>query len=254
MNRNNHFDAIIIGSGAGGAAAAYGLAQSGARILLLEKGGSLPLDGSTLDVARVVRDGEFLSREPWQDGLGNALRPEEHFNLGGKTKWYGAALLRFSPEEFYGDSAEGLRDWPIGYEDLAPYYDQAEKLLDVRTFACEPDLRGILTRLSQKDPRWHSASLPLALIQDVTNHPWEAQHFDGFASALGCKSDAQTAFLSRLQSLSNFQMQIDSEVVALLQGNDRRRVSGVRLRGGEEFFADSIVLSAGALHLSLIHI
>src|SRR5262249_48961585 len=93
-------DVIIIGSGAGGAAAAHGLAQQGLRILILEKGGELPNDGSTLDINAVVHHGQFLSREPWIGSRGEALKPEEHFNLGGKTKWYGAALLRFSPQEF----------------------------------------------------------------------------------------------------------------------------------------------------------
>ena len=72
MNQTTH-DAIVIGSGAGGAAAAYELVRAGLRVLLLEKGKALPRDGSTLDVDRVVRRGEFLSREPWVDGRGRPL-------------------------------------------------------------------------------------------------------------------------------------------------------------------------------------
>src|SRR5438067_11586873 len=64
------YDAIVVGSGAGGAAAAYRLVSGGMRVLLLEKGGYLPKDGSTLDVRRVVHDGEYFSREPWLDGQG----------------------------------------------------------------------------------------------------------------------------------------------------------------------------------------
>ena len=78
----------------------YGL--DGQRVLLLEKGEPLPRDGSTQDIARVVHAGEFLSREPWQDGTGRRVVPEEHFNIGGKTKWYGAAMLRFDAREFEG--------------------------------------------------------------------------------------------------------------------------------------------------------
>ena len=100
-------DVIIIGSGAGGAAAAYALAKRGLRVLILEKGPELPRDGSTLDINRVVHRGEFLSHERWMGSRGEPLMPEEHFNLGGKTKWYGAALLRFSPSEF--DSGIALR-------------------------------------------------------------------------------------------------------------------------------------------------
>ena len=114
------YDAIVIGSGAGGAAAAYRLVRAGLRVALLEKGPPLPKDGSTLDIKRVVHQGEFLSREIWRDGAGREFAPEEHFNLGGKTKWYGAALLRFAPHEFTPDVDHGCRGWPIDYANLAP--------------------------------------------------------------------------------------------------------------------------------------
>jgi len=119
------YDAIIIGSGAGGSAAAYHLTQTGKKVLLLEKGLPLPRDGSTLDVDTVMRRGAYLSDEAWIDRHGQRTVPEEHFNLGGKTKWYGAALLRFAPHEFEADAAHQCRAWPIGYEDLAPFYDEA---------------------------------------------------------------------------------------------------------------------------------
>src|SRR5438552_4903142 len=96
-------EVIIVGSGAGGAAAAYALAKRGLRVLILEKGTPLPKDGSTLDIDRVVHSGQFLSHERWMGRRGEPLTPEEHFNLGGKTKWYGAALLRFSPQGFDAD-------------------------------------------------------------------------------------------------------------------------------------------------------
>jgi len=115
------YDAIVVGSGAGGAAAAYKLALAGLRIVLLEKGNHLPTDGSTLDIQRVVHRGEFLSHEPWLDGSGRRIVPEEHFNVGGKTKWYGAALLRFGEHEFAADPAHGCRAWPLALRELAPY-------------------------------------------------------------------------------------------------------------------------------------
>src|ERR1700739_1425897 len=141
------YDAIIVGSGAGGAAAAYRLVQGGLRVVLLEKGDPLPIDGSTLDVRRVVHEGKFLSREEWLDGNGGSFKPEEHFNVGGKTKWYGAALVRFSEREFRADEAHGCRAWPIGLAALEPYYGEAERLLRVRPFDQEPDLACILGRL-----------------------------------------------------------------------------------------------------------
>lgn len=71
---------------AGGAAAAWRLAKSGARVLLLEKGEALPTDGSTLDVEQVIRQARFKSREVWLNKNGKPFAPEEYFNVGGKTK------------------------------------------------------------------------------------------------------------------------------------------------------------------------
>jgi choline dehydrogenase-like flavoprotein len=243
------YDAIIVGSGAGGAAAAYRLVSGGLRVLVLEKGGHLPTDGSTLDVQRVVRDGQYLSRERWRDGRGNPLTPEEHFNVGGKTKWYGAALLRFDPHEFLVDPAYGCLGWPISSSDLAPHYEQAERLLGVRSFDCEPDLAAIVKRLRASRSDWLGAPMPLALSADIARHPNEAAHFDGFASVKNLKGEAETSLLHPLGTRTNFTLLTDAEVEALL-GDPRSPATlcGVRLRDGREFNAPRILLAAGALH------
>lgn len=98
-----NYDFIIIGSGAGGAGAAYKLVSSGRRVLVIEKGRAFPKDDSTLDVEKVMRRTLFNSDEEWLDKDNRLFRPGEFPNIGGKTKWYGAALLRFGPDEFVSD-------------------------------------------------------------------------------------------------------------------------------------------------------
>lgn len=248
MNVPQH-DAIVIGSGAGGAAAAYRLVSSGMRVLLLEKGGHLPNDGSTLDVRRVVHDGEYLSREPWLDGHGNPITPEEHFNVGGKTKWYGAALFRFSAREFLPEAPYACLGWPISLSDLVPYYEQAERLLGVRAFDCEPDLAAILERLQASGSGWQSLPMPMALAGDIANYPHEAAHFDGFASVANLKGEAETSIISQLCGRTNFTLLPEAEVEALLgRPNSPATVTGVRLRDGRAFYAPRVLLAAGALH------
>jgi choline dehydrogenase-like flavoprotein len=249
------YDAVIVGSGAGGAAASYALSRAGLEVLLLEKGAPLPRDGSTLDDECVVTRGEFLSKEPWIDGRGGAICPEEHFNLGGKTKWYGAAVLRYSPREFTAEPDYAARGWPIAYDDLAPYYEEAERLLGVRTFPCEPGLARILERLSKHDAGWQSAPLPMALSAGILNDRREATHFDGFASVANLKGDAEENFLKAVGGRANFTLRTDAEVVALLPAPDAASatgvapaVGGVRLAGGEELHARLVLLAAGALH------
>ena len=197
------YDYIIIGSGAGGAAAAYRLASAGSQVLLLEKGKPLPRDGSTLDVEQVIRAGRFKSHEPWLDKDGRRFAPEEYFNLGGKTKWYGAALLRYSPREFEPDAGHQCLGWPIGYADLEPYYAQAEQRLGVRVFAPEPGLAAIVRRLTGNTGGWRAEPLPLALDARITEHPEEAAHFDAFASVKGLKGDAESAFLEAARERPN---------------------------------------------------
>ena len=243
------YDALVVGSGAGGAAAAYRLVLGGLRVALLEKGAQLPRDGSTLDVRRVVQAGEFFSREAWVDGRGCPLTPEEHFNVGGKTKWYGAALLRFAAHEFLPDEAHGCAGWPLAPGDLAPYYAEAEGLLGVRTFPCEPDLHRILARLERRGSPWQVQPMPLALAADVGSFPVEAMHFDGFASARDLKGEAEQALLARLYGRDNFTLLTNAEVRELL-GSEHSplTVVGVRLADGRELRAARVVLAAGALH------
>jgi len=244
-----HYDYIIIGSGAGGAAAAWRLASAGSQVLLLEKGGPLPRDGSTLDVEQVIRAGRFKSHEPWLDAHGRRFAPEEYFNLGGKTKWYGAALLRYSPREFEADAAHQCLGWPIGYADLEPYYAQAEQRLGVRVFDPEPGLAAIVRRLTETRGGWQAEALPLALAGEILRHPEEAAHFDAFASVKGLKGDAESAFLRDAHALPNLRVMTGQAVVELLGDSyEPRRLRGVMTEDGQIFEGSTVLLAAGALH------
>ena len=79
---------------------AWRLVQAGRRVLMLEKGrlsAARPFDPRR---QAGVQGGRFKNKEPWVDGYNKQFIPGEYYNVGGKTKWYGAALLRFSPHEF----------------------------------------------------------------------------------------------------------------------------------------------------------
>jgi choline dehydrogenase-like flavoprotein len=244
---SERYDFLIVGSGAGGAAAPYRLAQAGRRVLVLEKGHPLPLDGSTLDPGRVLGGGDFLSKEPWLDGQGRTFSPEEHFNPGGKTKWYGAALLRFAPHEMEPDPGHRCLPWPFGYEELEPWYREAESLLGVREFPVEADFARIAAGLGRQDPKWRPQALGVALDASILDHPEEARHFDGFASVRGLKGDAETRLLSRAGP--NVELICGAEVRALVADpRDPRRVDGVECADGRRFEADCVLLAAGALH------
>lgn len=243
------YDAIIVGSGAGGAAAAFQLAQAGVHVLLLEQGHALPKDDSTLDVDKVVRQKLFVDKDMWLDRDANRIVPQERSNLGGKTKWYGAALLRFSREEFAADADYQYLPWPFPYEELEPYYQIAEQLMAVRTFPIEPNFQKIVSGLQSRDPGWKHQPLPLGLASDILKYPYEATHFDAFASPRGLKSDAETCLLDRVKHNLNLEILTDKKVVALKSNaQEMRKISGVTCHDGTHYDADIVLLGAGALH------
>jgi len=133
MSANHHYDVIIIGTGAGGGTLAYRLAPSGKKILLLERGDFVPREKQNWDSRAVVGEGRYNNVEPWRDVMGNEFVPGAHYFVGGNTKFYGAALVRLRKQDFgemrhYGGISPA---WPLKYEDLEPYYTEAEYLYQV---------------------------------------------------------------------------------------------------------------------------
>jgi choline dehydrogenase-like flavoprotein len=120
----DHYDVIIIGSGAGGGTLAHTLASSGKRVLLLERGDFLPRELDNWDPKPVFVDGKYISKDTWFDRDGKPFQPQVHYFVGGATKLYGAALYRLRPGDF-GElkHASGISPaWPLSYDDFEPWY------------------------------------------------------------------------------------------------------------------------------------
>jgi choline dehydrogenase-like flavoprotein len=127
------YDAIVIGTGAGGGTLALHLAQAGKRILILERGAFLPQEKLNWDTSAVFLDNRYHTKEVWQDKDGKDLRPQQAYFVGGQTKVYGAAMFRMRAEDFGEIVHQGgiSPAWPISYADLEPYYTRAEELFHV---------------------------------------------------------------------------------------------------------------------------
>jgi choline dehydrogenase-like flavoprotein len=151
-----HYDVIVVGSGAGGGQAAYTLTMEGARVLMLEAGRrydpltetpmfqtpeQAPLRGwGTSDKPygfydATVDGGWDVPGEPY---VQSTTDPAGQFKwwrarmLGGRTNHWGRISLRNGPYDFKGRSRDGLGfDWPISYEEIAPYYDKVEMLVGI---------------------------------------------------------------------------------------------------------------------------
>src|SRR5450631_4437336 len=119
---DSRYDAIVVGTGLGGASLAHRLSHAGMRILALEQGGFQRPPASDV----IPKTSYFIN-----DILGSREAP---INLvGGRTKFYGAALYRLRSSDFQEVQHRGGLSpaWPITYQDLEPYYEQAEALFRV---------------------------------------------------------------------------------------------------------------------------
>jgi choline dehydrogenase-like flavoprotein len=131
--RTEQYDIIIIGSGAGGGTMAHALADSSARILILERGDFVPQEAENWSPEAVWKHLRYQTKERWIDERGEEFRPYTHYNVGGNTKFWGSVLYRLRREDFQPlEHMEGVSPgWPIDYDTLAPYYERAERLYDV---------------------------------------------------------------------------------------------------------------------------
>ena len=162
----DNYDVIIIGSGAGGGTLAHRLAPSGKRILILERGDWLPREVENWDATAVFVDNRYVSPDTWYDKEGKTFQPQVHYNVGGATKLYGAALYRLREKDF-GElhHHDGISPaWPVPYADFEPYYTQAEQLYQVH------GIRG-------EDPTEPPSSAPYP-FPPVSNEPRIQQLYD----------------------------------------------------------------------------
>ncbi|MEO5722394.1 MAG: NAD(P)-binding protein [Chthoniobacterales bacterium] len=123
MNNGNHYDFIIIGSGAGGGTLAYRLAPSGKKILLIEHGPFVPREKENWSTRAVNLEGRYNTKEVWRDAAGKPLHPHTNYDVGANTKFYGAALFRLREEDFGELKHHGgiSSAWPVSYDELEPY-------------------------------------------------------------------------------------------------------------------------------------
>ena len=128
------FDVIIIGSGAGGGTIAHALSDSGARILILERGDFVPQEEENWSPEAVWKQLRYRTKERWLDERGREFLPYTHYNVGGNTKFWGSVLYRLRREDFQAiEHVDGVSPaWPIDYDTLAPFYERAERLYQVR--------------------------------------------------------------------------------------------------------------------------
>jgi choline dehydrogenase-like flavoprotein len=271
---STHYDVIIIGTGAGGGTLAYRLAPSGRRILVLERGEYVPRELDNWSTRAVNVDGKYQTREKWRDMRGKELHPHTNYWVGGNTKFYGAALFRLRREDFGELRHHGGRSpaWPITYDELEPYYTEAEHLYQVHgqrgedptepaagapyrfpAVSHEPRIQELsddFTALGLKP--FHT---PLGIMLDETNRVRSrcirCGTCDGHPCLVNAKADAQVVCVDPALEHDNVTLMTGACVSRLetsASGREVTRVLVERNNERESYTADIVVSACGAIN------
>lgn len=272
---SERWDVVVVGSGFGGSTVALRLARAGLRVLILERGKRVRRDESAWDshaihVERLYRsDSPYVTDEPRS---GTINYPDEA--VGGRSVFYGAASLRMRPEDFSGDrfppSGPRPPDWPLTYDELAPFYDEAEWAIGVaglagadpiepprgRAYPMRPAPYGTsATKISQAGQQLGLAPFPIPLAINFEgahdrSRCVQCMTCDLFPCKIGAKNDlAETVVPQALAA--GAQLRPRTAVVRLEQRDGRiHAVECVDLDGNRRYTLtpDAVVLSAGAIH------
>ena len=262
-----HYDVIIIGTGAGGGTLAHRLAPTGKRILLLERGGYLPREPENWDSREVFGKDRYVTEESWYDKDGQPFKPHAQYYVGGNTKVYGAILFRLRERDFgqvqhYGGVSPA---WPLSYADLEPYYTEAERLYLVHgergEDPTEPPAPGPYPYPAvSHEPRiqqlhddlmaagHHPFHLPVGIDLDESDPEAgrcvRCDRFDGFPCLTDGKADAHVLCVRPALRHPNVTLKTRAKVERLL--SDGQSITGVVEESGETHTADVVVVSCGA--------
>jgi choline dehydrogenase-like flavoprotein len=263
--RNEHYDIIIIGSGAGGGTMAYALSDSSARILVLERGDFVPQEAENWSAEAVWKQLRYRTTEPWLDEHGREFLPYTHYCVGGNTKFWGSVLYRLRREDFQEvEHLDGISPrWPIDYDMLEPFYAQAERLYHVHgasgtdptevprgPFPYEPvphapGMLEIVEKLRQQG--LHPSPLPLGLRDGCIL----CNTCNSFACKLHAKSEADVCCVRPAIERSNVALWTNAYARRLITDPSGKKIQSVEVeRNGatHQLDASLFIVSCGAVN------
>ncbi|MEM8977889.1 MAG: GMC family oxidoreductase [Pseudomonadota bacterium] len=262
-------DVIIIGSGMGGATLAARLAPTGRKILILERGEHLRPSPSDRDAKAIFGKGVFRPKETWLDGQDQPFNPGNYYNVGGNSKFYGAALIRYRTNDFDAFTHAGgtTPGWPIRYTELEADYQAAEELYQVRGRATddptepehsgayphapvpdEPDMAALRARL--RAAGMHPSPIPLG----VDLPKWLAAGtttWDAYPNTCGAKMDAESCGLKAALAHENVTLKTGC-LVERLESDPQGHVTAAVLESGKRLSAPVFVVATGAVQTAAL--
>jgi len=277
---HQYWDAIVVGTGMGGATLGHALARAGRRVLFLDKGAArpdlvghyaednFPRSKAPQPAHRpiLVRGGRYADQvADRSNARTQRFVPFIGAGAGGSSALYGMALERFFPSDFAAagqyqapPDADLPPRWPVSYAEMAPYYDAAERLYRVRGSADPLRADGAREHLMAPPPLTPASEEMFGHLEGRRLHPYRLPQgcefvpgctgCQGYLCERNCKNDASRICLQPALRQHGARLLDGCDVVALEA--DRERVTGVVCeRAGKRFTlrAPLVVLAAGAL-------
>jgi choline dehydrogenase-like flavoprotein len=263
-------DVIVIGSGVGGGIVARRLSEHGVNILLLERGQPVPREDRNWDVPTVFFDKHYKAKDTWYDRTGRPFDPGACYNLGGATKFYGAAMFRLRERDFENvEHHDGVSPaWPIRYADLESYYDDAEQIFGVHgddqfdptapvrhtaypfpAVPSEPRILELQDRL--RNVGFAASALPLAVDRREGGRCILCATCDGFPCKLAAKNDAETCAVEPALRTGRVELRTGAYARRLILRSDGKRVEAVEVEQNgdiQHLSAPLIILAASAVN------
>ncbi|WP_128255787.1 GMC family oxidoreductase [Falsirhodobacter deserti] len=271
---DNHYDVVIVGAGVGGGAMANRLAAGGARVLMIERGNYLPREADNWSVKAVFHDRKYTAKETWRDKDGKPFHPSTFYYVGGNSKFFGAATVRFRKEDFEVlEHEDGIAPaWPWSYEEFAPFYDEAERLMGTHgtagadpiepprsgpfphpTIGHEPEIEAIAEKLRAKGLR--PFPLPIAIDRHEGGACIRCATCDGFACKLGAKNDAEVRLIRPAIATNRVDLVLDTKVLRLLTDPTGKRITAIEVEQDGQIRTiggDLFISSAGAINSAVL--
>lgn len=261
-------DVVIVGTGMGGSTAARALADTGASVLMLERGDFLPAEDENWSPDSNYAQHRYKNAEPWKTAKGRAFTPGVHYYVGGNTKVFGAALPRFRREDFQEIEHLGGTSpaWPISYDELEPYYGLAEQIY--RVHAQEGDdptdptrswdfpyppvpHEPVIDRLADalRGQGLHPYRIPLGVDIRIDGTCLRCGTCDGYPCKVRAKSDAEVCAVLPALNAQNVKLWTNAYVERINVDSSGTTASSVTgERAGEPFTvrAGQVLVACGA--------
>lgn len=265
---NQKYDVAIIGSGAGGGTLAYALTKIGHKVLLLERGFHLPQEAENSSDEAVFGN-KYNSTEEMEI-CGLRYEAPIHAFVGGETKLYGAALYRFREEDFGElDFPDGVSpSWPVTYDELEPYYSQAEKIYRVHgnaehdpgeprhsepypypPIAHEAETLSLVKGLERQGLNVHS--IPRAIDLSEDGNCTFCTTCDAYACPTNGKLDTEIACINPALKTGNLSLVTKAHCDKLLTDDSGKIVIAAEVRHDNQLYsinAKFFVVACGVLH------